>query len=561
MYAQVVVLTYQSPEIGSYAYEIPKELERKVKIGQLVAVPFGKRKPLAVVLEIINKELETNYQLKEIDSTVLDHPILLPYQIKLLKWMSGYYIAPMVNCLETMLPQLPSIKHLLVFTTTYQHLSSGNQTIVLVPSINHLPQVLAQFPQAKNYVIYHNELKASERFAAWQKILSGQTDYVFGSRSAIFTPCPKLKKIVIYEEHDSAYKDERSPYFDTLTLAEKICELTQAKIDIIDSSPKISTFFNHSKEIKIPNPPSNGQTKIISLENERKLGNYSPISSVLEEIIKRAYSKKLSILLYLNKKIESGSIYCKNCKHQQFFKSQPEVCPNCKSTEIFFNSTNIHSLAKEVKKNLPNATINILTEKMKQSTIDIATASVFYKLIVKKYDLVAHIYCDSPLNFNEYSSPEEIYSQVINLKKLTKKLLVIQTYNKDLPAVKFAASNNYSAFYQSELNPRKALNFPPFSLLIKITVSGKKEIDTDKKAQKLFNHLKQLTLNHQLSTVNLLGPYKPVFQKILSYNITLKIPLNNYSLNSKEKALEKISKLLPRQKDVRIIVEPKNLNQ
>ena len=53
MYAEVVVLTYQAPDIGSFTYEIPKNLEGQIKIGQVVQVPFGKRNPMGIVYEII----------------------------------------------------------------------------------------------------------------------------------------------------------------------------------------------------------------------------------------------------------------------------------------------------------------------------------------------------------------------------------------------------------------------------------------------------------------------------------------------------------------------------
>ena len=118
MYAEVVVLTYQAPDIGSFTYGIPKNLEDKIKIGQLVQVPFGKRSPLGVV---IGKQSESRNVLeltqrgrtstppkniKPINSIVFGQPILLPHQISLLKWMSDYYHAPMVNCLEAALPPL-----------------------------------------------------------------------------------------------------------------------------------------------------------------------------------------------------------------------------------------------------------------------------------------------------------------------------------------------------------------------------------------------------------------------------------------------------------------------
>ncbi len=217
MYARVVVLTYQPPEIDSYTYEIPKGLN--IKIGQLVSVPFGKRNPQGIVIGTRVENLESNIKIKPVSSIVLEKPLLLPYQIDLLKWMSSYYIAPMINCLDAMLPEIPKL-----LTQPSTPDSRLSQTLVLVPSINDLPLTMAGFPTAKNPIVYHNQLKASERFSAWQKILSGQCDFIFGSRSAIFTPSPNLKKIIIFDEHDGAYKDERSPYFDTLTVAEKIAD-------------------------------------------------------------------------------------------------------------------------------------------------------------------------------------------------------------------------------------------------------------------------------------------------------------------------------------------------
>src|SRR3989344_5441885 len=129
MYADVVVLTYQSPDINSFIYLIPKNLERNIKVGQLVEVPFGNRNPMGIVvgLHVSHPEQRegsldsfANAQndrskhqndkrvvIKPISSILLESPILLPYQVELLKWMGAYYISPMVNCLNAILPELP----------------------------------------------------------------------------------------------------------------------------------------------------------------------------------------------------------------------------------------------------------------------------------------------------------------------------------------------------------------------------------------------------------------------------------------------------------------------
>ncbi len=523
MYAQVVVLTYQSPEIDSYTYEIPKSLN--VKIGQLVSIPFGKRNPIGVITSIVDRPSTIVKNIKLITSQVLDQPILLPYQIDLLKWMSAYYLAPMANCLDAMLPDIPK-----KISDQKIAFSKTSQTLVLVPNIDRIPETLAGFPQAKNYIVYHNQLKASEKFAAWQKILSGNCDFIFGSRSAIFAPCPNLKKIIIYDEHDSTYKDERSPYFDTLTVAEKIADLTRAKIEIIDSSPRITTLANHP-DVKIPKLTV--PTKTIDMTIEKAYGSFSPISQTLEEILKRAADKKLSTLLFLNKKSESGSVYCKSCKTQTVVPSQTNACPSCGSPDVYFNSVNVNSLSTQVKKILPKA------------QIDIATAAAFYKLLPKKYDVAVHIKTDSVLNFPDFASSEKLYAQITNLKKLAKKLVVLQTYNPDHPAIKNAIKSDYQKFYLEEVNQRKTFSYPPFAILIKITVGGK---NAEEKSNQIMSELP--------NDLTVLGPYQSAGRQ----NIILKIPLPNYSLAQRTKTLEKLKTILPHQKDIRIIVDPDSLS-
>src|SRR3989344_1203742 len=201
MYAQVVVLTYQPPDIDSYTYEIPKNLEKEIKIGQLVEIPFGKRNPLGIVIslkshphesedQILNQAFGSETQarrveddtkkivIKEISSIVFNQPLLLTYQVELLKWMSSYYLAPMVNCIEAMLPEIPKrVAQLegiptarsepneidLPTGTQKRALAGGKvvtgpaQSLVLVPTINQIPETLGKFPKAKNYALYHNE--------------------------------------------------------------------------------------------------------------------------------------------------------------------------------------------------------------------------------------------------------------------------------------------------------------------------------------------------------------------------------------------------------------------
>ena len=591
MYADVVVLTYQSPDIPTYTYKIPKELEKEIKVGQLVSVPFGKRLPMGVVTNLGSQIIREVGDIRDISEILLNQPLLLRRQIELLKWMAFYYHAPMVNCLEAILPEIPK-------KLTYQQAhprgvlassstrrsgpgstlahpgGEGNaQTLVLVPSISRISETLASYPRAKNYVIYYNERKVSDKFNAWLKILNGSVDFIFGSRSAIFTPCPNLGKIIIFDEHDGAYKDERSPYFDTFTVAEKNSEITGCELEIIDSSPRVTTFFAHRDDIGKVREVREVGIKIVSMLEEKAKGNKSPISDLLYSYLKAAVKKQKKVLLFLNKKSESGHFYCKSCKFNDWVLTQPEACPNCQSQDLWFYSLNVNSLASLVQKLVPTAKINIIStqpalparQATQLATIEIATASVFYKLTYLKYDLVAHIATDSTLNILDFSSSEKAFTQITSLQKLAKGLLLLQTYNPDHPVIKTAASGNYNLFYKYHLLERKALLYPPYSLLVKLTIKGKKEEGLEERTQKLFDALSLIknSLNSKLyPLITILGPYRSIFgQKYKKYNIILKIATDNYSLKTREKAIKSLDpfwKMIPR--DWQITIEPDSIN-
>lgn len=565
MYADVVVLTYQSPEIGTYTYEIPESLSSKIKVGQLVEIPFGTRTPLGLIVDVKKQKTE-GVETRPIANIFYQLPILLPYQIKLLKWMSSYYLSPMVNCLESMLPEIP--KRLSNFQSPKSSDKKFRQTIVLTSNLNRLPETLAKFPNAKNHIIYHNQLTMTERFKNWLKAIQGSVNFIFGLRSAIFVPCPNLEKIIIFDEHDGTYKDPRSPYFDTLSIAEKLKELTGAKIQIEDNAPKINTYFVHKHELNIPKI-TNKQVRIVSMVKEREAGNKSPISYELESHLRKIYKSGGRSLLFLNKKIESGQIYCRACKHQYYIKREPTECLNCKSPDFFFYSLNIASLANSVRQIIPGVTFRLVAEGIKSppisyklTSVDIATSFIFYAQIFNKYDLVAHISTDAVLNIPDFTSSEKTFSQISDLKRLTKEkgILILQTYNPQNTVIQNAANNNYLEFYNEQLDQKKQLFYPPFSLLVKLTIKGKNKEKILEKTTQFLEKLKERQVKD--NEVSILGPYQSVFlSKFASYNIILKKRLKSYSLDNRQKALNELSIYLKGiSRDWQITVEPTSLN-
>ena len=96
-------------------------------------------------------------------------------------------------------------------------LRCNRQAVVLVPEIALTPQTIrrfaARFPG--KVTVWHSELGDGERFDVWRRVRTNHpaAQVVVGSRSALFLPFPDLGLMVIDEEHEPSYKQERTPRY------------------------------------------------------------------------------------------------------------------------------------------------------------------------------------------------------------------------------------------------------------------------------------------------------------------------------------------------------------
>ena len=86
----------------AFHYSIPPALQEKVAIGQLVQVPFGPRRLQGIVVGLTDRAAVP--ETRDIEEIVDPEPVLSPVQIELARWISSYYLAPLIHCLRLMLP-------------------------------------------------------------------------------------------------------------------------------------------------------------------------------------------------------------------------------------------------------------------------------------------------------------------------------------------------------------------------------------------------------------------------------------------------------------------------
>src|SRR5918911_527421 len=121
----------------------------------------------------------------------------------------------------------------------------GRQGIVLVPEISLTPQTMdrfaARFPG--RVALLHSRLSEGERLDEWERARAGAVDAVVGARSAIFSPLPDPGLIVLDEEHDASYKQDRIPRYHAREVALRLAQETGAVVVLGSATPDVTSYY------------------------------------------------------------------------------------------------------------------------------------------------------------------------------------------------------------------------------------------------------------------------------------------------------------------------------
>ncbi|MGQ9768731.1 MAG: replication restart helicase PriA, partial [Anaerolineae bacterium] len=250
-------------------------------------------------------------------------------------------------------------------------LARGQQAVVLVPEIALTPQTIrrfaARFPG--KVTVWHSELGEGERFDVWRRVRTNHpaAQVVVGSRSALFLPFPNLGVIVLDEEHEPSYKQERTPRYHARAVALELGRLCAAPVILGSATPALETYYAARRgEIELltlpqriragewtispPDhlsseergslalPPCQGRdggasgqitisaelppVRIVDMRQELRAGNRSMFSRALAAGLRRVLDAGQQAILYLNRRGTASFVLCRDCGHV-------EVCPRC----------------------------------------------------------------------------------------------------------------------------------------------------------------------------------------------------------------------------------------
>jgi len=443
--------------------------------------------------------------------------------------------------------------------------------LVLVPEIALITQMercfRARFGEC--VAVLHSALSAGERYDQWSRIIQGQATIAIGARSAIFAPFRNIGVIIVDEEHDASYKQEGSLRYNARDLAAVRAKQNECVALLGSATPSLQSYYNAAikkfteltLEKRVEQRPM-PDIRIVDLRQSRDLrGIRRFITPELQQAMKVSLERGEQILLFLNRRGYASfpvcgacgqPMRCKHCDisltlHQQanayrchycgFSRAATSKCEYCGSDKIRHLGLGTEKLEAMVASVFPKAriarmdrdttqrkgSILKLLKGLKNKTTDILVGT---QMVAKGHDfpnitLVGIICADLSLSFPDFRACErtfQLLAQVAGRAGRGEKpgSVILQTYNPDHFSIAAARQQDFIAFYRQEINFRKALNYPPYSRMVQLKISGKDPQETENHARLMGDLCRGLKthLSDDYQRVEIMGPIEASLTRV-----------------------------------------------
>ena len=148
--------------------------------------------------------------------------------------------------------------------------------------------------------------------------------------------------------------------------------------------------------------------------------------------------------------------------------------------------------------------------------------------------LVGVVMADTMLYTSDYRASERTFSMLTQVigragRAKDKGVAIIQTNSPNDKTIALAAQQDYDAFYQNEIQIRKAYEFPPFCDIAILTISSTEELSLTRGAEHMIKRLEE-EIRELGVPVKAYGPFEaPIYKSNGRYRkrIILKCRLNN----------------------------------
>ncbi len=384
--------------------------------------------------------------------------------------------------------------------------------------------------------VLHSQLRGAERYAEWRRLREGEARICVGPRSAVFAPIARLGLIVIDEEHESSYKHEGDPRYDARDVAAERARRSGALLLAGSATPRAESAHRLSasklprRVDGRPLPP----VEILDMRGEN-VGLHPQTTQALADVRdargkaivllnRRGWSNFLScrscgrvwscphcdVALVLHR--AGGFVACHHCGHRE---RAPERCGECGSMSVARHGAGTERLQHELASVLddgafpifrldadvaaggagapavavsdgpgqpgatdPDGAVGTLLRRFESAECGVLIGT---QMVAKGHDfpdvtLGVVLDADATLRFPDFRAEERTFALIAQLAGRVGRgsdgRVLVQTIAPRARAIVYAARHDSDGFLTGELDRRRALDYPPFSHLIRVVCSA-----------------------------------------------------------------------------------------
>ncbi len=404
-------------------------------------------------------------------------------------------------------------------------LSIGRPALVLVPEIALAVPLLDRLRHdlGVEVAVLHSGLGEGERADEWRRIRAGETRVVVGTRLAVLAPLADVGVIVVDDEHDAAYKSDRTPRYQARDVALALGRLAGAPVILGSATPDVVSVGRANRgeleRYSLPDRASGERpdVEIVDLREELSSGNRGLLSDRLFEALGSLdRSAGDRAILVINRRGSASVVLCRDCGYVQVCPEcqRPLVfhaasmalrchhcgatapvarrCPACGSPRIRYLGGGTQRVEHELSVRLPDLRVirldrDVIERRGEAVRILDAFASGAYDVLVgtglvtkgldvPEVTLVGVVSADIALSLPDERAAErtwQLLEQAIGRAGRGERRgrAIVQTYRPDHPAIQAVALGDAGAFVAEELERRERFGSPPFGSLIKLTAA------------------------------------------------------------------------------------------
>lgn len=497
-----------------------------------------------------------------------------------------------------------------------QVLEQRRNVIVLVPEIALTGQIIDRFIGrfgSGKVAVLHSKLSLGERYDQWKKVrdgCDGDGQIVIGARSAVFAPLENIGLIVIDEEHETTYKSDHTPKYDTIEVAlKRVQDKDNNGILLLGSATPSVVSYQRAQEgiyellelTERYNKVVLPEVSIVDMREELKRGNRSIISSELYSKMKDTLEAGRQVILFLNRRGYSTFVSCRECGYVArcpgcglsltyhkaggqavchycgYHEPAPNKCPECGSKYIRYFGSGTEKLEEAVSDLFPEYAAERLdldtvkrkgelTRKLKafrsgKTQILIGTQIIAKGLDFRNVGLSGIVSADVSLNIPDFRSPERTFQLITQAagragRGDSQGHVVIQTYSPEHYAVAFASQHDYKGFFETEKQLRAYMGYPPYSDLFQIVFTAKREDAAKDGAESWYERIRSRMAREDQEMVfppqqAYLGKIKDIYR----YSMLIKCPQGRRAEYSRIVAAVREEDIEKKKKDYTAIVD------